>query len=251
VVICTPPAVRHALAREALDAGKHALLEKPPATTMAQLCDLTARFAARRRVVFAAWHSQYNAAVDEAKRRLAGAKLRRLAVEWKEDVRRWHPGHEWIWEAGNFGVFDSGVNALAILTKIMPEAISVKSAELFYPANRGAPIAASLTFASLAAENGRARLTAHFDWRHEGEHVWNIDIETAAGERLALRRSGAELSVDGALACAAQGNEYQRVYKRFAALLDAGRSATDAAPFRLAADAFLVGARRTIEPFSW
>src|SRR5271170_6200989 len=31
VAIATPPSVRHALAREALDAGKHVMLEKPPA----------------------------------------------------------------------------------------------------------------------------------------------------------------------------------------------------------------------------
>src|ERR1700691_4430491 len=37
VAICTPPSVRHAIAREALDAGKHVLLEKPPTPTMAEM----------------------------------------------------------------------------------------------------------------------------------------------------------------------------------------------------------------------
>ena len=36
VAICTPPAVRHAIAREALAAGKHVLLEKPPTPTLAE-----------------------------------------------------------------------------------------------------------------------------------------------------------------------------------------------------------------------
>ncbi len=251
VAICTPPSLRHALAREALDAGKHVMLEKPPAPTMAQMHDLTAYAAERGRVVFATWHSQYNAAVDEAKRRLAGAKLRRLAIEWKEDVRRWHPGQEWIWDAGNFGVFDPGVNALSILTKIAPGAIFVESAELLFPANRDTPIAASLVFASPGAENSDARLTAEFDWRQEGEQSWNIDIETAAGERLRLTHGGSKLFVDGALAREAPMAEYEGLYEHFAALLDAGRSAMDAAPFQLVADAFLVGALRTGEPFFW
>jgi D-galactose 1-dehydrogenase len=251
VVICTPPSVRHALAREALDAGKHVMLEKPPAPTMAEMHDLTAYAAERGRVVFATWHSQYNAAVDEAKRRLAGAKLRRLAIEWKEDVRRWHPGQEWIWDAGNFGVFDPGVNALSILSKIAPGAIFVKSAELLFPANRDTPIAASLVFSSPAAENSDARLTAEFDWRQEGEQSWNIDIETSGGERLRLTHGGSKLFVEGALACEAPMAEYEGLYEHFAALLDAGRSAMDAAPFQLVADAFLVGARRTSEPFFW
>ena len=74
VAICTPPSVRHAIAREALDAGKHVLLEKPPTPTMAEFHDLAAHAAARRRVIFATWHSQYNSAVDEAKKRLAGRR---------------------------------------------------------------------------------------------------------------------------------------------------------------------------------
>ncbi len=37
----------------------------------------------------------------------------------KEDVRRWHPGQDWIWEAGGFGVFDPGINALSILTEVL------------------------------------------------------------------------------------------------------------------------------------
>jgi D-galactose 1-dehydrogenase len=251
VAICTPPSVRHALAREALDAGKHVMLEKPPAPTMAEMHDLTAYAAERGRVIFATWHSRYNAAVDEAKERLAGAKLRRLAIEWKEDVRRWHPGQEWIWDAGNFGVFDPGINALSILTKIAPGPVFVKSAELIYPANRDTPIAASLVFTSPVAENSGSRLSAEFDWRQEGEQSWNIDIETGAGERLALTHGGSKLFVDGALAREAPMAEYEGLYAHFAALLDAGWSAMDAAPFQLVADAFLVGARRTSEPFFW
>ena len=108
VAICTPPGVRHALAREALDAGLHVLLEKPPFPTTRELVDIGDRAARAGRVIFTTWHSQYNAAVDETRRRLAGRKLRSLAITWKEDVRRWHPGQDWIWEAGGFGVFDPG-----------------------------------------------------------------------------------------------------------------------------------------------
>ncbi len=130
VAICTPPHVRHAIAREALAAGKHVMLEKPPAATIAEMRDLDEAARAAKRVIFATWHSHYNAAVDEAKARLAGQRLKRLAIEWKEDVRRWHPGQDWIWDAGNFGVFDPGINALSILTKIAPAAMFVKSAKL-------------------------------------------------------------------------------------------------------------------------
>ena len=48
VAICTPPHVRHRIAREALAAGKHVMLEKPPAATVAEMHDLTASAAAAR-----------------------------------------------------------------------------------------------------------------------------------------------------------------------------------------------------------
>ena len=40
VAVNTPPGVRHAIAHEALAAGKDVLLEKPPATTLSELADL-------------------------------------------------------------------------------------------------------------------------------------------------------------------------------------------------------------------
>ena len=50
VAICTPPSVRHHLVREAIDAGKHVLMEKPPTTTISEFDDIVAatdRFIAR------------------------------------------------------------------------------------------------------------------------------------------------------------------------------------------------------------
>lgn len=251
VAVCTPPSVRHTIAREALDAGKHVLLEKPPTPTTAELSDLVTHAAKRGRVIFATWHSQYNAAVDEARKRLAGRKIRSLAIEWKEDVRRWHPGQDWIWDAGNFGVFDPGINALSILTKIAPAPIFVKSAELRYPANRDTPIAASLVFSSLAAADSSSKFFAEFDWRQEGEQSWNIDIETADGEALRLTHGGSKLYVDGSLALEAPMAEYEGIYRHFAELLDAKRSAIDGAPLQLVADAFLVGRRVETASFHW
>jgi D-galactose 1-dehydrogenase len=250
VTIATPPHVRHRIAREALDAGKPVMLEKPPAATVAEMHDLAAYAAKRGLVIFATWHSQYNAAVDAAKARLAGQAIADLTIAWKEDVRRWHPGQEWIWDPGNFGVFDPGVNALSILTKIVPDSVFVKSARLDFPANRQTPIAASLVFSS-AGLSAKARLSAEFDWRQEGEQTWTFDIVTAKGETLKLTHGGSKLFVDGALSVEAPMAEYEAIYDRFAALLAKGESAMDAAPFQLVADAFLVGARRVVAAFDW
>ena len=71
------------------------------------------------------WHSQYNAAVARTRELLQGGTVKRMAVTWKEDVRRWHPGQKWIWTAGGFGVFDPGINALSIVTEILPAPVFV------------------------------------------------------------------------------------------------------------------------------
>jgi D-galactose 1-dehydrogenase len=250
VAICTPPHVRHKIAREALAAGKHVMLEKPPAATVAQMHDLAEDAAARKKVIFATWHSQYNPAVDAAKTLLEGQRLSALAIEWKEDVRRWHPGQDWIWDAGNFGVFDPGINALSILTKIAPGAMFVKSAVLRYPENRDTPVAASLVFSSNAA-GPDAKLFAEFDWRQQGEQTWTIDMTTDAGQRLRLTDGGSKLIVDGVKTVDAPRTEYEDIYAHFAKLLAKRESAMGPAPFQLVADAFLVGSRRVVEPFVW
>jgi len=247
VAICTPPSVRHAIAREALDAGKNVLLEKPPTPTMAEFHDLVAYGAARGKVIFATWHSQYNAAVDEAKKRLSGQKIRSLHIEWKEDVRRWHPGQGWLWQPGGFGVFDPGMNALSILTKLVPEAIFPRAARLFVPENCGAPIAADL---ELTTASG-LEITAAFDFRESGPQRWNIDLETDAGA-MKLSAGGGFLTLGEEPVPPDAGSldaEYETIYRRFGGLVPRAASDVDTRPLQLVSDIFLVAKQIPVESF--
>lgn len=247
VAVCTPPGPRYGVALDALQAGKHVLLEKPPAATLGEATELERRAAAGQPVVFAAWHSRHNMAVEAARATLAGRTVRRMAVLWKEDVRRWHPGQRWIWEPGGFGVFDPGINALSIATRILPLPLFVKRAELLFPANRDAPIAASLAFDD---GTGGAELGAEFDWRQDGPPSWDILVGTADGTALRLSEGGHRLEVDGrAVAAEDAAGEYDLVYQAFDRLLRERRSEVDLAPLRLVADAFLIGRRREVKAF--
>ncbi len=246
VAVCTPPQVRHAFAREALAAGKHVLLEKPSTATLSELADLKDYAEAEKRVLFTTWHSQYNAAVEAAARALAGQTVKTLQITWKEDVRRWHPGQKWIWQAGGFGVFDPGINALSIVTRILPDPIFIRSADLTFPENCDAPIAARIEF---AAAKPYERLAADFDWRQTGEQTWEIAIGTATGSALKLGKGGSRLEIDGTLIAEEPLAEYEGIYQRFAGMLDEGRSVVEEAPLRLVADAFLIGKRIAAEPF--
>ena len=130
VAICTPPQVRQAQAAIALAAGKHVLLEKPPGATVAEITPLSAAARAAGRTLFTAWHSRYAPAVEPTRQLLAGRQINSIRIIWKEDVRVWHPGQAWIFEPGGLGVFDPGINALSILTRILPQPLFVTSADL-------------------------------------------------------------------------------------------------------------------------
>jgi D-galactose 1-dehydrogenase len=244
VAVCTPPQVRRDQAAMALAAGKHVMLEKPPGATVGEIGPLLTAAAAARRTLFAAWHSRFAPAVEPVRLLLAGRRIAAVRISWKEDVRVWHPGQTWIWQPGGLGVFDPGINALSILTHILPRSLFVTSADLGFPANRDAPIVATLRLADAAG----LPISADFDFRQTGPQRWDIDFDTDEGP-VTLSSGGAKLSVDGVPRVEAAKAEYTMLYRRFIELAAAGQSDVDLAPFQLVADAFLLGRRRTVVPF--
>ncbi len=241
VAICTPPGVRHAYVREAIDAGKHVLLEKPPTPTISEFDDLVAYGQKKGRVLFQTWHSRYNDAVDEAKKILKKEGVASVRIDWRESVRKWHPGQDWVWEPGGFGVCDPGINAMSIFTKIMPFPVFVQSARLRFPANRQTPVDVEIAFKS--AQKHQPKLSAGFNWLEESGEIWTIAIETRRGSQLKLEQGGTVLKVDGRETVANPSEEYEAIYERFAKLLKKGKSEMDGSPLLLIGDAFLLGAR--------
>jgi len=243
ISICTPPQAHFEAALAALRAGKHVMLEKPPAATTRQIALLQAEAARLGRTLFQTWHSRFAAGVHTARDWLRGRTLTGGTITWKEDVHHWHPGQQWIWEPGGLGVFDPGINALSVLTEVLPDEAFVQSAVLEFPQNQQAPIAAHL---ALRTEAG-ATVNAEFDFRQKGEQTWDIVLTTTDGH-LKLSHGGGALEINGRPlgADAALAGEYPRLYARFAELCAAGASEVDWRPFQLVADAFLVGERRTV-----
>ena len=249
VALCTPPSVRLAMAKEALDAGWHVLIEKPPTPTVGELLAIEAYAKKKKRVLYATWHSRYNKSVDEAKQRLKGKHVNFLRVTWKEDVNRWHPGQEWIWQVGGFGVFDPGINALSIVTKILPEPIYVESATIEVPANAATAIGADIKFKR--GDGAAADLSAVFDWRQKGDQTWEIEIGTKDGLKLQLKNGGSVLVVNGKTVREAVLREYEDIYAKFARLLKAKKSDVDASPLQLVSDCFMLGKPVVVEAFAW
>ncbi|WP_277967700.1 Gfo/Idh/MocA family protein [Sphingomonas echinoides] len=245
VAVCTPPSYRAGIATAAIDAGLAVLLEKPTAATLVEAEAIVAHAATTGTTLMATWHSREAAAVAEARAWIAERNVVAVEIVWKEDIRRWHPGQEWILAENGLGVFDPGINALSILTFILPDPVRIETARIAIPEGRGAPIAA--TFAMAA---GDIRITADFDFLQTGPQSWDMRIDTDRGSLL-LSDGGATIAIDGEAPRKSENIEYGSIYARFADLVAAGESEVDLSPLRLVEDALRIADRTTAAPFTF
>lgn len=238
VSVCTPPRARFALAAQALNAGKHVFLEKPPAATLGEAEALKDLARARRLSLLASWHSRHAGAVAKARPWLATRQVASVLIHWKENVRQWHPGQPWIFEAGGMGVFDPGINALSILTALLPRRVAVTGADLHIPGNCAMPIQAELEMMS-----GETSIRAEFDFLQADLQTWEMTLTTIGGETLKLLWGGAELHINGKAVLKGADVEYASLYRQFAELIRHRDSDADFEPLRIVADAMLIGRR--------
>ncbi len=244
VAMCQPPAQRFEAARDALQAGCHILLEKPPCATVTEVRLLETLAAERGLSMFTAWHSRYGAGVAELREWCRGRTISRVDIAWKEDVRRWHPGQDWIWQAGGFGVFDPGINALSILTHVLDGTVALHDAQLTIPEDCDTPIAASLRLESSAG----APITAEFDWRQAGQQQWQMVFHSGSEiYRFDAASATAPLAAEGGAPVLSP--EYIGMYRHFADCISRRASDVDCAPLRLVADAFMSGKVTRTEPW--
>ena len=244
VAITTPPGPRYEIARECILAGLHCLVEKPPTAGLAEIADLACLAGAQPVTLFTTWHAQHHSTVEAAAEALAGQRIRSLDIHWHEDVRKWHPGQRWIWEPGGFGVFDPGINAFSIATRIFPGPLFVSAADLSVPADAQTPIAADIMFASPEADGP---LRASLDWRRTEGEEWTIAVEADDGTHVRLENGGSRLVLNGEVQDDSGPGEYPDIYRRFVDLIDQRRSDVDVRPLKLVADCLLVGSRTTVE----
>jgi D-galactose 1-dehydrogenase len=239
VSVCTPPQVRHAIAKQVIASGRHCFLEKPPAATLGEAEDIKAAAAAKGVSLLASWHSRYAPAVEQARAWIKARVIKDIKIVWKENVRQWHPGQKWIFEAGGMGVFDPGINSLSILTHIVPDAVLVKKADLHIPVNCEAPIQVEMDMISA----GGVPIRAEYDFLQTGLQTWSIYAESQAGEKMALHLGGTELEIDGKTVVKEKEAEYAGLYAHFLELVRGKASDADFSPLRIVSDAMLLGKR--------
>ena len=242
ISLCLPPVPRFDYAARAIAAGRHVMLEKPPGATLAEIHALQASAKEAGVSLFATWHSRMAKGVAAAKAFLADKSITSAHIDWKEDVRRWHPNQDWVFEPGGMGVFDPGINALSILTEVLPKSVHLTSAVMRFPENRQTPISADLTFSG--------GVTAAFDWLKQGEQLWEMTLHAGADE-VRLIEGGNRCLINSVEAAGSALEEYPALYDRMARLLETGGSDVDLTPMVHVSDAMTLGRREIVAPFAF
>ena len=243
VSLCLPPVPRFEYAAACLAAGRHVMLEKPPGATLAEVYALEKMAQAAGKTLFATWHSRMAKGVAAAKAALADKTIEHAHIDWKENVRQWHPGQDWVFEPGGMGVLDPGINALSILTEVLPKPVHLKSAMLHTPTNRQTPIAADLTFTS--------GITAAFDWLQDGTQIWEQHFTATDGTAVQLLEGGNRCVVDGVEQDVSELGEYPALYARMAELVRLEKSDVDLSPMVHVSDIMTLGQRQDAHAFEW
>lgn len=243
VSLCLPPVPRFDYAAACLRAGRHVMLEKPPGATLAEIHALEQMANDVGKTLFATWHSRMAKGVQAAKTALTGKVVESGQIMWKENVRQWHPGQDWVFEPGGMGVFDPGINALSILTEILPHPVHLKKAVLHTPTNRQTPIKANMTFTD--------NIIAEFDWLKDGHQMWEMTFRTTDGDLIYLMKGGNECVVNDAYQPASLVGEYPALYARMMALIRSGQSDVDLAPMVHVSDIMTLGRRVSAPAFEW
>ncbi len=243
ISLCLPPVPRFEYAAACLRAGRHVMLEKPPGATLAEVHALDAMAKTAGKTLFATWHSRMAKGVQAAKTALAEKTVEQGHIDWKENVRQWHPDQDWVFEPGGMGVLDPGINALSILTEVLPMPVHLKAAILHTPTNRQTPVQAEMTFTG--------GITASFDWLKEGVQMWEQRFTTTDGMSVELLDGGNRCLVDGIEQPLDDLDEYPALYARMAELVGTGTSDVDLSPMVHISDIMTLARREVAPTFNW
>lgn len=214
VSVATPTSTHYPIVRKLLLAGKDVLVEKPPTVSVRELQDLRKIAKENDRVLVTGFHTKHNPAVSLAKRMLASETIIGGSIDWLECFAHYHPGQAFCWKKGGAGVFDPGINALAVLVEVLDqEQVWVSQAHFEYPHEAEEPGRVNMT---LALPENRGNITVRFDWLRDAreEDRWDVSLHTKSGKHF-LIEGVRTLKVDGSTVLSTSDIEYPSMYAHF------------------------------------
>ena len=255
VCICTPKSVTLSAAVECLthasasNALRGILLEKPPGECVEELQKVVQMATLRKVSIFTACHTTACTARVHCGAWLADKerRLKSINITWKENVRKWHPGQNWISTTSGGGVTDMLFNPLSLIVSqfgLEPKSIRLIRADLIRPCNWEAAVSGSAEFIitirhrdgdyDAQAVDTDIPLYAEFAFDYEplgneddgeAEEIWNIDY-VAYGSVFTLTDGGSQAFIDSKRVTTEPTAEYplrpeyEKLYDQFVDLLE-------------------------------
>lgn len=250
VIVATPPSSHFQIASDALLAGKNVFLEKPPTLTVSELQHLEQLAKRRKKVLFSGFHTRYRPEMRKAKEVLRDEEILDIAVDYKEDVVRWHGPGAWVFDpaiAGGGILIDSGINVVSALTYIIPDVdYAISSCGRQFANGSRVETSVKVLFELVNRSGKKGRGLIQMDGLYKGEEVRRLNLKTAAHEyqidvvQSRLMRDGAILSGDaGAVRKEADIRiEYLALFRDFFDHLNERKSFVSARELQFVLDAY-------------
>ena len=157
--------------------------------------------------LFASWHSRYAPAVEAARAFLAGTTIRAARIDWKEDVRRWHP-EPGLDLAGRRLRRVRSRHQRAVDRHPHPACDVHHCGQARLPRKPRRADRRQVSFRDLDG----VPVPMDFDWLQTGPQTWDISAETDAGT-MVLSSGGAKLAIDGRIVHEEPEAEYPMLYR--------------------------------------
>lgn len=250
VSINTPPNTHFQLAMDALNAGKHVFVEKPPALTVEECQQMIDLAKEKGKVLFMAFHARYNPSVEAAKQELAGKNVTGIDVKYAEYALNYHHPDGWIFNpeiAGGGVLMDSGINALSIITDVLPN-IDFNPINAHFTKPESFEVETGVELDITFDENGKGHIS--MDWMHKGHEVRQVTFTTDTGDRYKvdivknqlIKNDGVTYEVgENSNEMVDQHSEYRRVYEDFARHIAQGNSLTSIKELAFIQQAYKIG----------
>ena len=193
VLVASPPGTHHALAKAALEAGKHVLCEKPLATRLEDALDLVRAADRTGRILMVSQNYRYNAPFCAVQRLVMEGELGELAsirISCRRDTRELFPPDDFRYAMRHPYVLDMSVHHLDLLRAATGRDVHSAYARSWRVTD--SPFVHDPAVAAILDLDGGVPVVYEGDWAtHEPETSWNGEWEIV-GEAGRLLWSGSK-----------------------------------------------------------
>ena len=193
VLVASPPGTHHALAKAALEAGKHVLCEKPLATRLEDALDLVRVADRTGHILMVSQNYRYNAPFRAVQRLVMEGELGELAsirISCRRDTRELFPPDDFRYAMRHPYVLDMSVHHLDLLRAATGRDVHSAYARSWRVTD--SPFVHDPAVAAILDLDGGVPVVYEGDWAtHEPETSWNGEWEIV-GEAGRLLWSGSK-----------------------------------------------------------